>query len=115
MTKVIILGMNRTGTKLASYEVSHACGLNDVYLEPFTWDSGIDILLSKDWAPQQKLRKESQQGRAEHKKLDILCSANIQSQWLNNLLKDERWYLIKFIEIGRCDLHHAYFPKFFIY
>ena len=66
MTKVVILGMNRCGTKLASYIVAEGCHLDKVFLEPFTWDRGIDANASMQWQAQQELRKRSPEGRQEH-------------------------------------------------
>ncbi|GAA6135077.1 hypothetical protein NBRC116188_18670 [Oceaniserpentilla sp. 4NH20-0058] len=110
MKKIIILGMNRTGTKLASFLISNAFDLKRVYLEPFSWDRGIVTRPSEDWKIQQKLRERCQIGQREHKNLNVISSGNDESPWLNNLLNSPEWDIFKFIEIGRHDLYKKYNP-----
>lgn len=108
MAKVIILGMNRTGTKLASFFVSKIFNLPNVYLEPFTWDKGIDASISDDWKPQQKERKRNPEARIEHNKVNIISTGDESSKWLERLLNDPGWDVIKLIEIGRHDLYYKH-------
>lgn len=109
-TQVIVLGINRSGTKLASYQIARACGLRHVSLEPFYWDGGIDTTLGDDWQPQIRIRKISKKGHKEHKRLPVYCDESTESPWLEHLLCDAGWDLVKFVEIGRARLYHAVCP-----
>lgn len=111
MPKAIVLGMNRTGTKLASFIVSKSLSLPTVFLEPFTWDTGLDASLSDNWTPQQKLRKRSAKAKIEHESLKIISDKSDESHWLETLLYNPAWDVIKFIEIGRYELYYKYSPE----
>jgi hypothetical protein len=104
------MGINRSGTKLASYQIARACNLRYVSLEPFYWDGGIDSTLAEDWQPQIQVRKLSKKGHKEHKRLPVYCDETVASAWLENLLCTEQWDLVKFVEIGRARLYHALCP-----
>lgn len=109
--KVIIYGINRSGTKIASYKIASACKLRKVCLEPFYWDGGVDAFLSDDWQPQIAMRKLSKSGHKEHKKLPVYADDSIGSHWLADLLLQKNWDLVKFVEIGRAKLCQAMSPK----
>lgn len=108
MQKIIILGMNRSGTKLASFLVAKSFSLKNVFLEPFTWNKGIDASLSDTWQPQQQLRSRCDIAKNEHQQLNIISSAEESSSWLDSLVNSEKWDVIKFIEIGRYNLYERY-------
>ncbi len=100
--------MNRTGTKLASYLIAKSFNLHNIFLEPFTWDKGINANLSDNWKPQQTLRQRSPIAQKEHERLKIISNKSESSPWLNNLFNEQSWEVIKFIEIGRHDLYYKY-------
>ncbi|WP_430462362.1 sulfotransferase [Thalassolituus sp. LLYu03] len=109
MKKIIVLGMNRTGTKLAAFLAAKYFAKTKVYLEPFTWDRGINAALSDDWQPQQQERKRNTLGIDAHRSLHIVSPADETSSWLNDTLNSE-WDVLKFIEIGRAGLIYRYAP-----
>jgi len=109
-TKIIIVGLNRSGTKLASYLIAKACGLRYVCLEPFHWRGGVDTSLGEDWKPQLEERYVSKSGQKEHLRLPVFCSENEVSKWMNKLLKKTKWELVKFVEIGRAPLCQSICP-----
>jgi len=110
-TQVIVIGINRSGTKLASYQVARACDLRYVSLEPFYWDGGIDTSQGEDWKPQIIVRKLSKKGHKEHKRLPIYCDETMASPFLKDVLCTSPWDLVKFVEIGRAKLYHALCPE----
>ncbi|GEM_PF-2429249 len=103
-TKIILVGLNRSGTKLASYLIAKACGLRYVCLEPFHWRGGVDTSIGEDWKPQLAERYVSKSGQKEHERLPVFCSGEEVSKWMNKLLKKTKWELVKFVEIGRAPL-----------
>ncbi|RLD12232.1 MAG: hypothetical protein DRI44_01390 [Chlamydiae bacterium] len=110
-TKLIILGINRSGTKLASLIAAKACGFRFICLEPFRWEDGIDTRIGTDWKDQLLRRDSSVGGIREHRRLPIFPDANIKSKWLENVLTKQGWDLVKFIQIGRCNLYHSICPS----
>jgi hypothetical protein len=110
-TKVIVIGINRSGTKLASYQVARACALRTVSLEPFYWDGGIDTSQGEDWKPQIIVRNLSKKGRKEHKRLPVYCDETTASPFLKEVLCTSQWDLVKFVEIGRAKVYHALCPE----
>jgi len=109
-TKLIILGINRSGTKLASLIAAKACGFTFVCLEPFRWEGGIDTRIGDDWKDQIVRRDSSKQGIKEHRHLPIFPDKNIKSEWLETVLTKQGWDLVKFIQVGRCNLYHSICP-----
>ncbi len=109
-TKIIIVGLNRSGTKLASFLIAKACGLRYVCLEPFHWRGGVDTSLGEDWKPQLAERYVSKSGQKEHLRLPVFCPENEISKWMNKLLRKTKWELVKFVEIGRAPLCHSICP-----
>mgnify|MGYP000163540074 CR=1 FL=1 len=108
MKKIIILGMNRTGTKLASFIIAKSFNLPNIFLEPFTWDKGINASLSDNWQPQQQLRNRCPIAQEEHRRLKIISTADESSNWLDYLFNEQSWDLIKLIEVGRSELYYKY-------
>ena len=108
--KVIISGINRSGTKLASYLIARACGLRHICFEPFYWHGGVDASLADDWSPQLCARSVSKSGSKEHMRLPVYCSGTEISPWLDVLLNEQNWDLVKFVEIGRARLYHTTCP-----
>jgi len=108
--KIIVVGLNRSGTKLASYLIAKACGSRYVCLEPFHWRGGIDTTLGKDWKPQLLERYVSKSGPKEHARLPVFCTGNEVSKWMNKLLRKTKWELVKFVEIGRAPLCQTICP-----
>ena len=112
-TKVIISGINRSGTKLASYLIAKACNLRYICFEPFYWQGGIDASLGDDWSPHIRSRTRSKSGKEEHERLPVYCNGTEKSPWLHSLLNEQKWDLVKFVEIGRVQLYHTICPDAF--
>lgn len=110
MTKLIILGINRSGTKLASLIAAKAFDFRYVFLEPFRWESGIDTRIGSDWQPQLARRAPAKTGIKEHRRLPIFPDEKNSSPWLENILTKQGWDLVKFIQIGRANLYHKICP-----
>ncbi len=110
-TKLIILGINRSGTKLASLIAAKACGFRFVCLEPFRWEGGVDTKIGTDWKDQLVRRDSSARGIREHRRLPIFPDKNTKSKWLEDVLTKQGWDLVKFIQIGRCNLYHSICPN----
>ena len=111
MTKLIILGINRSGTKLASLIAAKACGFRFVCLEPFRWEGGIDTKIGTSWQEQLARRAPSKKGIDEHRRLPVFPNENSNSKWLENILTKQGWDLVKFIQIGRARLYHKICPS----
>ena len=109
-TKIIVVGLNRSGTKLASYLIAKALKLRYICLEPFSWRGGVDTTLGVDWKPQLAERYVSKSGPKEHARLPVFCSGSEVSKWMNKLLRKTKWDLVKFVEIGRAPLCRAICP-----
>jgi len=109
-TKLIILGINRSGTKLASLIAAKACDFRFVCLEPFRWEGGIDTRIGDSWKDQLVRRDTSKRGIREHRRLPIFPDKKIQSKWIESVLCKQGWDLVKFIQIGRCNLYHSICP-----
>lgn len=109
--KVIVIGLNRSGTKLSSFLIAKACGLRFVYLEPFTWTGGVDTTKGENWKPQLSKRIFSKSGQAEHQRLPVYCSENEVSKWMIDFMNNSKWELVKFVEIGRAPLIHTICPN----
>jgi len=109
-TKLIILGLNRSGTKLASLIAAKACGFRFVCLEPFRWEGGVDTQIGNDWKDQLIRRDSSKRGIREHRRLPIFPNKSTKSKWLESVLTKQGWDLVKFIQIGRCALYHSICP-----
>ena len=109
-TKLIILGINRSGTKLASLIAAKACGFRYVCLEPFRWEGGIDTKIGGKWKDQIARRNTSGNGIKEHRCLPIFPDKNTKSKWLESILCKQGWDLVKFIQIGRCNIYHSICP-----
>ena len=110
-TKLIILGINRSGTKLASLIAAKACGFRYVCLEPFRWEGGIDTKIGGEWKEQIARRAVSKDGIKEHCSLPIFPDKNTRSKWLESILCKQGWDLVKFIQVGRCNLYHSICPE----
>jgi len=109
-SKLIILGINRSGTKLASLIAAKVCGFRYVCLEPFRWEGGIDMKNGNGWKEQISRRDVSKDGIKEHSCLPIFSDKKIKSKWLESILCKQGWDLVKFIQVGRCNLYHSICP-----
>ncbi len=110
MTEVILLGLNRSGTKLAGYLLAHALDLRRICFEPFTWEGGVDRDRPAGWPEQLRARRRSAAGLTEHRRLPVLCGGDEESPWLAGVLRDQRWDLVKLVEIGRAPLYRRLCP-----
>ncbi len=108
--QVIVLGINRSGTKLASYLIAQALELRYVCFEPFRWEGGIDTLVGGEWRDQLARRLPAKKGRKEHERLPVYCNGNEKSKWLSSILCKQGWDLVKLVQTGRCKLYHALCP-----
>jgi hypothetical protein len=105
--KIIVLGLNRSGTKLACSLIAQLAEIEKVFLEPFTWDRGISSNRVQEWDALLRKREISQAGRAEHERLSVITSGSEESSWLQDILAGE-WQLYKFVEIGRWQIIRKY-------
>ncbi len=110
-SKIILLGLNRSGTKLASFMIAQALGLSSIHLEPFYWEGGIDTLGAEHWENQRAKRIPSTRGMSEHARLPVYCNEGARSPWLREVLCEQAWDVVKFVEIGRCRLYHSINPN----
>jgi hypothetical protein len=107
---VIILGLNRCGTKLASYRIARSLGLSTIHLEPFCWENRFEVLDDDDWNAKPKSRQVSQQGILEHARLPIWCDGSEESPWLASILNGGA-ELVKLVELGRAALARRLCPE----
>ncbi len=107
----MVLGINRSGTKLASYLIAKSCGLRHICFEPFRWEGGIDTRKAGEWGEQLAGRRPSKKGRAEHLRLPVYCDGSEDSKWLSSILCKRKWDLVKFVQIGRCRLYQSLCPE----
>lgn len=96
--------MHRSGTKLLSWQIAESLGLPRIFLEPFTWDRGIDLSGSRTWETQRLERQVSHKARREHERLSCLAGHESESPFLAELLGRGDWDIFKFVEIGRAGL-----------
>jgi hypothetical protein len=111
---IIVLGMNRSGTKIASYLIARSFQLKRVCLEPFYWEGGVDMALGDDWAEQLRQRRPSKPGHEEHRRLPVWCAGPSGSPWLEQVLKHAGWDVVKLVEIGRAGLYRAICPNAYV-
>jgi hypothetical protein len=110
-TPILVLGMNRAGTKLVSFLIAEVLGLRRLSLEPFSWEGGIDAAWPVAWPTQLRRRSPSHCGRQEHLRLPVFCDKTAHSPWLRKVLQGQGWDLVKFVECGRTKLYHCISPK----
>ena len=84
--KVIVTGINRSGTNLTSFLITKACNLRNFYLEPYYWDRGFD---TKDWFTRPRNWEKNKLGMKEHRRLPVYCDSTENSDWLNDLLNNQ--------------------------
>jgi hypothetical protein len=108
---VIVAGMNRSGSKLIAYLIAHAFGFDRVRLEPFSWDDGIVRASELRWEPLLGSRRPSVEGKQEHLRLPVWSAVGDESAWLSDVLNQQAWDVVKFVEIGRMGLYRTLCPR----